>query len=278
MKILYGLKASRVLKISVLAALVGLFVLTSGTARATLLNLPETYPDIFSAGITVDYVYSSSTRTLTTTNGYPCQFTYPTPGNPGQWVYHDPGDPNQPATLIEPLVYPPWPVNGFAINMTLDANNQPTGGTLEIRGYIPDLQGALPPGGDEVIYPIINESILLQGTVAQFGYNVFETYTQDNRWMAINTMELIFNSTGGFLQERFFPGQIGINLSWNSFTAESTINLGANFNSDTEESMQSVLSDLFVVPIPEPCSGTLLFTSLGSVILVYALRRLRRSL
>jgi hypothetical protein len=273
MKVLHGLRASRVLTAAALATLIAIIFFNSSWAQAGLLGLQETYPDIFCSTITVDY----SNNVLSTTCGYPAQFTYPKPGDTGQWMYHDPSDPDLINKVEEPLVYAPWPTNGFAINLTLDSDNNPTGGGLTILGYIPQLQDPNydPYADDSIYYELANTSELLSGDIVSFGYQMVKTQTTSGGDIYLNTMEFVFNSTDGFLKDRFYPGQIGVSLSWNSFTPGSYIDFAGSFNSDTEDNQQPALADVFVVPVPEPSSVILLLTATGCVLLLSKLRGVR---
>jgi len=189
-------------------------------------------------------------------------------------------NPSDPDSFVSCTTYAPWPQSGFSINMTLDENHNPlSDGTLVIRGYIPAVQGCIPGETDPEeyhaeYYDLANDSILLTGNIAQFGYDDVLHYDDKGKPYYNDSLEFIFDVTGGVLHDTYsyFPGQIGVAMYWTGFD-DSFDPEGNPFVNDF--STETSVSDAFLIPIPEPTSMFLLLTSMGSLLLISMLRRFR---
>lgn len=252
MKILRGLRTSRLLMTTAMAALVGTVILSGSLARADIVfdDDPVTgiiYPNIFSSYITVDY--TAFDHHLVAGGGHPEMFSCPNP---------------DPEYLDKLISFYPVQIDGNNNIINGDENNGIWG---NYPGFLMDVtltldSNNLPIGG--------TGSLQILGTINYLGASSGTLLTADFQQIIFNDpggseeLRYIFNTTGGDLAE-YYPSQILVIHNWTGFAGS----FGGDFSSPG--------GDSYTCAIPEPCTAILLLTSLGSVVFVFLCRKIRRN-
>ncbi len=204
----------------VMVVFAGFCLLSAGIAQAERLNLVQSFPDIFTGGILVQYNAASDSLTGVGTAG-----TFDLDG-------------------VAPAEHN-IAGGGFNLDVTVDAGGVASSGTLTITGTIAAL-GA-------------NSGTLLTGTIADFGFSATPGF---------DTLDFVFDVTGGDLGAAYFTDQIGTWVHDTGFLGT----FGSDFNNDFfGMGFGMGTSDAF--HLPEPSSAVLLLLGLTGGFLMLAKRR-----